>query len=107
VTKDHKNDLSNLVTYETLGPFVLKERKLRKSINELGLTFSLNSFIDFRNFLSSHLPSNQTVLPLFQNRMLSSTNGFAIICSVTGIIHIHILMMPNQKTTLRNVGHLS
>jgi hypothetical protein len=39
------------------GPFVLKKRKwdkqkLRKSINEFGLTFNLNLFIDFHNTLT-------------------------------------------------------
>jgi hypothetical protein len=33
-------------------------------MNEFGLTFSLNSFIDFRNFLFFHFPSFQPNGPL-------------------------------------------
>jgi hypothetical protein len=59
--------------YNLTYGFVLRERKweerkLRKSINEFWLIFSLNSFIDFRNFLSSQFLSFQPNGPLMMNK---------------------------------------
>jgi hypothetical protein len=40
------------------------EKKLWKPMDELGLRVSLNSSIDFRNFLSFHFLSTQPNIPL-------------------------------------------
>jgi hypothetical protein len=65
----------------------VRKRKLRKSMNEFGLIFSVNLFIDFRNFLFFHFPS-------FQPKM---TKLIIIICVKCEGIVLKLFVFLNVK----------
>jgi hypothetical protein len=59
-------------------------------MNEFELTFNLNSFIDFRNFLSSHSPSFQPNGPLVPIGI--SDSGTTTVKGMIGINVVHKLV---------------
>jgi hypothetical protein len=79
--KNKRKRQKRLLPREHLASFVSMERKweegkLRKPINEFGLLYHPNSFIDFRNFLSSHflstIPNGPFILWSHFNGLLTS-----------------------------------